>query len=166
MTLRWALAAVLFVGAVLVYFGFTRPARSEETGARAELERLRAEERGLQAVIASRERAAAASARASRMDVQPGTGADAVARLRRSLLDSLRGQPVTKVRLAVTPGRPPLAAEARLTAEGSFAEVVRLSGRLVRPGAGLVLRHVRFTPARDGGLTLDVDGVSVESEAP
>jgi hypothetical protein len=163
---RRALGALLVLGAVLVYLGFSRPADREEAAARAELSRLREEERGLLVVIASRERAAAASARASRMDVLPGTSADAVARLRRSLLDSLRGQSVYNVRLAVTPGRPPLAAEARLSAEGSFADVVRLSGRLVRPGAGFVLRRVRMAPARDGGLVLDVDGVSVESEGP
>jgi hypothetical protein len=160
------LAVALFLGAALVHVGLTLPARHGATAARAEHARLRGEERDLLARIASRERAAAASARASHMDVPAGTQADAVARLRRSLLDSLRGQPVSGVRLSVSPASPPLAAKARVTAEGSFADVVRLSGRLVRPGAGFVLQRVRMAPARGGGLVLDVDGVSVGEDAP
>ena len=100
------------------------------------------------------------------MEAEEGRKGDAVARLRRSLLESLRGQPVTGVHLEVVPARTPLAAEGRLRAEGSFTDVVRLSGHLVRPGAGFVLKNVRLARTRRGSLTLEVDGMSVLEGTP
>ncbi|HVQ28657.1 MAG TPA: hypothetical protein VMV21_03710 [Vicinamibacteria bacterium] len=100
------------------------------------------------------------------MEDPAGANDDAVARLRRSLLESLRGQPVSSVRLEVTPARPPLAAEGRMRAEGSFAEVVRLTGHLVRPGAGFVLKGVRLTRTPQGNVALEVEGMSVAAGAP
>jgi hypothetical protein len=70
------------------------------------------------------------------------------------------------VRLEVTPARPPLAAEGRMRAEGSFAEVVRLTGHLVRPGAGFVLKGVRLTRTPQGNVALEVEGMSVAAGAP
>jgi hypothetical protein len=60
-------------------------------------------------------------------------------------------------------GQPPHAAEGRVRAEGTFADLVRLSGRLVAPGRGFVLRRARFATAggADGGLVLEVEGFSV-----
>jgi hypothetical protein len=103
--------------------------------------------------------------RVSRMDLPDGTPGDDVARLRRALLESLRDQPVSGVRLAVSAARPPLAAQARVEATGSFDDVVRLTGRLVRPGAGLVLARVTMA-ATPGGLDLLVEGASLLAASP
>ena len=87
---------------------------------------------------------------------------DALARLRRSVLASLEGAPVSGVRLELHPGKPPVIASVHLTGDGPSAAIIELSGHLVRPGSGLVLGHVRFTPSR-AGLLLDVDGLSLEA---
>ena len=82
-------------------------------------------------------------------------------------MTALAGQPVSGVRLSVGPGQPPHAAEGRVRASGTFADLVRLSGRLVGPGRGFVLRRARFaTSPSEGGLTLEVEGFSVSPGAP
>jgi hypothetical protein len=53
-----------------------------------------------------------------------------------------------------------------MRAEGSFAEVVRLTGHLVRPGAGFVLKGVRLARTPKGNVTLEVEGMSVAGGAP
>lgn len=154
-------ALALFAGAALVYVGLARPAWNEAKAAQERFSRLRLEKRKLEADLHAHERALARGRRAVRMDLPAGATEDALGRLRRSLLESVRDQPVSGVRLAVSPARAPLLAEGRLRAEGSFAEMVRLSGRVVRPGAGLVLSHVRLAPTRQGGVSLEIVGVSV-----
>jgi hypothetical protein len=158
-------AAGLFLLALLVHVGLALPARREAAVAQDRFARLREEGQALAARVARLEHAAEVSARAAHMELPPGTGGDAVGRLRRSLLGALDGQTVSGVRLAVQAGNPPFAAEARLRAEGAYAELVRLSGRVVRPGAGLVLRHVRFKPSPEGTLVLEVEGGSVAAQA-
>jgi hypothetical protein len=59
------------------------------------------------------------------------------------------------------PGTPPLAAEGRVRVEGAFDDLVVLSGRLARPGSGLVLRRAQFATLAGGRLALEVDGFSV-----
>jgi len=160
-------ALALVAGALVLHVGLARPAWHEAAAAQERFSRLRLEKRKLEAEIRVHERALARGRRAVRMDLPGGAPEDAVGRLRRSLLESVRDQPVAGVRLAVSPARVPLLAEGRLRAEGSFADMVRLSGRLVRPGAGLVLSHVRFSPTRRGSVSLEVVGVSVaEGGAP
>lgn len=158
------LAAALFLLALLLQLGVALPARREAAAGRGRLARLREEAQALRVRVARLERADEAGARAARMDLPPEAGADAVGRLRRSLLSALGGQPVSGVRLAVRAGSRPFAAEARLRAEGDYGDLVRLSGRLVRPGAGLVLRRVSLTPIPRGKLALDVQGGSVAVE--
>jgi len=164
-TLR-GLSVLLLLGAVAVHVGLARPAWREEAVHTEQAHALRAEKQALLGRVAALERTDVLSARATRMELPPLANDDAVARLRRSLLESLRGQPVVRVRLAVAPARPPLAAEGRLQAEGTFADVVRLSGHLVRPGAGFVLKRVRIAPTPHGSLALEVEGMSVLEEVP
>jgi hypothetical protein len=154
-------AIVLVTGALLLHLLLARPAWHEAAVAEDQVSRLRLEKRKLETEINAHERALARGRRAVRMVLPADAPTDAVGRLRRSLLESVRDQPASGVRLAVFPARPPLLAEGRLRAEGSFADMVRLSGRLLRPGAGLVLSQVRFSPTQKGGVTLEVVGVSV-----
>jgi hypothetical protein len=161
------LSILLLLCAVLAHFGLARPAWREAAALEERTFVLVAEKQKLKDRLAALARAEALSARATRMEAEEGgVSGDAVARLRRSLLASLRGQPVTGVHLEVAPARTPLAAEGRLRAEGSFADVVRLSGHLVRPGAGFVLKNVRLARTRRGSLTLEVEGMSVLEGAP
>jgi hypothetical protein len=83
-----------------------------------------------------------------------------VTALRRSLLDSMDGAPVTAVRLSVAPAPPPLGARARVSAEGSFDDLVRLSQRLVGLRTGLVPERLRWAVS-GSQLSLDVDGATL-----
>lgn len=165
MTLR-GVSLTLLLAALTVHVGLGRPAWREQAALSLKTSSLDGEKQALLARAAALERADALTARSTRMDLPPGAKDDGVARLRRSLLESLRGQQVTGVRLAVTPAMPPLAAEGRLQAEGTFAAVVQLSGHLVRPGAGFVLKSVHIGPTPHGSLALEVEGMSVLEEAP
>ena len=160
------LSVLLFLGGLLAHFGLARPAWREEAAFMERTTALLAEKQALLGRLAALERADVLSARAARMETKAGTNDDAVARLRRSLLESLRGQAVSGVRLEVAPARAPLAAEGRLRALGSFADVVRLSGHLVRPGAGFVLKRVRIARTPHGSLALEVEGMSVLEGTP
>lgn len=162
---------VLVTGALLLHFLLARPAWHEAAVAEDQFSRLRLEKRKLETELDTYARALARGRRAVRMVLPEDAPKDAAGRLRRSLLESVRDQPVSGVRLAVSPARHPLLAEGRLRAEGSFADMVRLSGRLLRPGAGLVLSQVRFAPTRQGSVSLEVVGMSVaegegKGEAP
>jgi hypothetical protein len=166
MTPRLA-AAALFLGALLIELALTRPLGRDSAAAQERYFRLREEKRQLVARLRSEERAATRGRQAMRMELPEGSPKDAVGRLRHSLLESVRDQPVSGVRLAVSGGQAPVLAQGTFRAEGSFADMVLLSGRLVRPGSGLVLSRVRFSPTRAGGVALEVEGMSVaEGESP
>lgn len=81
-------------------------------------------------------------------------------RLRRAVAASLDGTPVSQVKIDVQPARPPLSATVRLSAEGSFDDLVDLSGRLVQPGNGLILARFRLSP-RVSALRLEMEAVGV-----
>jgi hypothetical protein len=51
-------------------------------------------------------------------------------------------------------------ASLQLSAEGEFAEIVRLSGRIVRPGSGITLDRVTLNPTA-AGASLAVEGLSL-----
>jgi len=159
------MTGALLLGALLLHWLVARPAARENAAAQAEAARLRREALSLQGQVDALEKALAEEARIVRMDLPEGAPKDAVARLRMALLESLQGQPVSGVRLAVSASSPPAAAKGRVEATGSFSDLVRLSGRLVRPGAGLVLERMTLGPT-SRGLTLQVEGVSVEGRAP
>ena len=160
------LTILFFVGGLLAHFGLARPAWREEEALVERTATLLAEKQALLGRLAALEHADVLSARAARMETKAGTNGDAVARLRRSLLESLQGQQVSGVHLEVAPARAPLAAEGRLRALGSFADVVRLSGHLVRPGTGFVLKSVRLARTPQGSLALEVEGMSVLEGTP
>jgi hypothetical protein len=75
---------------------------------------------------------------------------------------SLEGSGVSRVRLGVSQGtRPPLVVSVRLSGEGSFDDVLKLAGEVVRPGSGLLLEQVALQTGGDRvGLRLDAVGVA------
>jgi hypothetical protein len=167
MTSRGA-SIILVLAALVVHFGWAAPAWREGAILTAQAGMLRSEKDALLGRLDAIERADSLTASATRMEsgAAEAVNDDSVVRLRRSLLDGLRGQPVSAVRLEVVPAHAPLAAEGRLHAEGSFADVVRLSGHLVRPGAGFVLKTVRLARTTHGSLALEVEGLSVLAGTP
>ena len=157
-------AALLLAGALALHFGYVEPRQREAALAQQTFARARSERARLLARLAELTRAEGVRLRVARMDQPGGTGpADAAARLRQSALGALEGMHVSRVQLTVTPARSPLAAKLSLKAEGAFPEVVRLSSRLVRPGAGVVLEHVALDPASDGTVSFVALGVSLEA---
>jgi hypothetical protein len=87
---------------------------------------------------------------------------DPVGQTRQGIVASLEGSGLSGVRLAVRPGSPPAVAEVKLSAEGPFAEVVRLTGELVRPGSGVVLARFQLS-GRDSRVAMRLEGVGLEA---
>ncbi|HKC12260.1 MAG TPA: hypothetical protein VKI41_09525 [Vicinamibacteria bacterium] len=154
------LAALLLLGAGLLYTGVTLPAHRAEADAEAAVARARAERPGLRARLAARELQAAADKASAGVAAATSGPGDPVVRLRRSVVGSLEGATVSGARLAVTAGRPPVGARVQFSAEGRYAEILRLAGHLVRPGTGLVLESVRLRPGA-AGLALDLSAFSL-----
>ena len=148
-------ALVLLLLAGGLYGGVAVPARRAGAQLEAELARIRAEGEILRRRVAEGEPQRAA------LDAwrQTGPRADgSLTGLRRLLLQSVAGAPVSGVRLSVVAANPPLAARARLAALGSFSNLVGLSERLIGPRTGVVPERLRF--ARAGSeSTFELDGV-------
>jgi hypothetical protein len=162
------LAAALFVIAAIVYGGLALPARRSAVAAGDEYRRARDRRREaltrlnqLERREAARRRAAAAFAGNSASPA-PGPGGLLVA-VRRSVLASVEGSGTSNVHLVVGQGRPPVAATLQLAAEGPFAEAVRLAGHVARPGMGIALQTVRFSPGATGVL-LELNGLRLQGD--
>ena len=86
--------------------------------------------------------------------------AGGVREVRRGIVDLITRSRVSGVRLGVRPGRPPASAAVALAAEGTFADVMSLTGELSRAGRGLVLERVRLD-ARSSrvGLYVEASGL-------
>ncbi|HEY7410158.1 MAG TPA: hypothetical protein VII13_05425 [Vicinamibacteria bacterium] len=151
----------LFLLALAVHFALARPWRRSAVAAGAEEGRLRDERREVAHKRAALEKREAVRLRAA-VPIAAREPGELVRAVRRSLVESLEGAGARGVRLGVRPGRHAAAAAVSLAAEADFEEVMRLSGHLVRPGSGLVLERVRFSP-RPGGVGLDVEAVGVGS---
>jgi hypothetical protein len=159
------LAAALLVVAAIVYGGLGLPARRSAAAAGDEYHRVRDRRREALARLDKLERRedarrrAAAALAGARAAPSPGPGGLLVA-LRRSVLASLAGSGTSNVRLVVQEGHAPVAATLQLAAEGTFADAVRLAGHVARPGMGIVLQTVRFSP-RPTGVLLELNGLSL-----
>jgi hypothetical protein len=148
----------LLVGLALgTHLVLTRPLRHSAEQARAEQRRLWAERQRVRGELAGLEHRAATWSRFS----LAGGGAGALATLRQRLLTSLELPGVSGVRLEVRPGRPPVAATARLSAEGELDAILELLARLARPDTGLGLSRVRIGSGR-GAVVLDLEGFAPE----
>ena len=151
-------ALVLFLLAAGLYAGAGLPARRAAAQVEAEVARLRAESEPLRRRVAEGEpeRAVEEAWRAGGFEVDAS-----VPGLRRLLLESIGGAPVSRVRLSVTAAPPPFAARARVAATGSFSDLVALSERLVGPRTRLVPDRLRW--AFSGSeLGIELDGVILE----
>jgi hypothetical protein len=153
------LALSLLAGAAALHLLVTVPLQRQAGAHGDEYRRLRDERRQAHTRLSRLERAETLRRQAASVFTAPGSE-DVVRLVRRSLVHSLEGSPVSGVRISVRPGgRDHVAAAVTLTAEGDFDAVVRLASHLVRSGSGLVLQTVLFSP-RDPivGLTLEAFG--------
>ena len=154
-------AAVLLLLAVAVYAAGTRPLRAQAAAASEQYRQARDQRRDARARLAEIERREAARGRAAAaLAAARSAPAGGVRDVRRGVVDVVTRARVSAVRLGVRPGRPPASASVTLSAEGSFADVVRLAAELARPGQGLVFDRVRLVsrPPRVG-LDLDAAGL-------
>jgi hypothetical protein len=158
MIARW-IAAALVAGGLVLYAAVAVPMRRQAQAAADDYRRARDEARDMRARLARLERRDAAHLRAASA-LAGATPAGTVRTVRRSVVQTLQNARVSGVRLGVTSARPPYAARVRLSAVGSFPEVVALAGLVARPETGVVLERIRLTPRADG-VALDLDGVTL-----
>ena len=158
MIARW-IAGVLVALGIVLYAAVAVPMRRQAQAAADDYRRARDEARDMRARLARLERRDAAHLRAASA-LAGATPAGTVRTVRRSVVQTLLSARVSGVRLGVTAARPPFAARVRLSAFGSFPEVVALAGLVARPETGVVLERVRFGPRGDG-VTLELDGVTL-----
>jgi hypothetical protein len=150
---------VLLLGALLCYFGLVRPARRELAVVQEDFARSREEREVLRARTADLERRVQVRSRITAAP-EPSRG-DSAGRLRSAVLRVVDASRVSGVTLSVSPGRVPVAAKVHLTAEGRFADLVPLTGRLVSGPPGLILERLRMTLAA-GRIVADLEGFRLE----
>lgn len=147
---------VLLVGAGFGYVGLGRPAWRELRVVEGDIARSREERERLQSRLTDLERRVQVRSRISAAGAEPGQG-DSAGRLRNAVLREVDGSRVSGVTLSVSAGRVPVAAKVHLTAEGRFADLVPLTGRLVSGPPGLILERLHLTPAA-GRVVVEVEG--------
>ena len=150
----------LMFGAGLGYVGLVRPARGDLAAAEHDFARAREERERLRARTADLERRVHVRARITGAGPEPGQG-DSAGRLRNAVLQVVDASRVSRVTLSVSAGRVPVAAKVHLTAEGRFADLVPLTGRLVSGPPALILERLRLTPSA-GRIVVEVDGFRLE----
>ena len=152
---------VLLLLAVVLYVGGALRLESEAATASEEYRRARDQRREVRSRLAELERREAARARAvASLAAARNTPAGGLREVRRGVVDLVTRSHVSAVRLGVRPGRPPASTAVALSAEGSFGDVVRLTGELARAGNGLVLDRVRlFSRAPRVGLDVEASGL-------
>jgi hypothetical protein len=155
---RATTAILLLAGAGLLQLGIAGPAGRDRDQARADYARAREERQALRARVAEAERRAAALA------TTPAGDASAARAMRASLLRATAGLSLSEVRIAASAdGKGPAAARGSLSAAGSLAAILRLSGRLARSSSGLLLERVRLSRVRGvtGRVRIEVDGFNL-----
>jgi hypothetical protein len=154
-------AGALLAAAAAAYFGLAVPFRTRAEAARAEFQQVRDQRRQSRARLGTLERREAARQRAAALlaAAAASPGSDASGIVRRAVVTSLEAVRVSPVKLTVRPARAPVGASLSLSAEGRFAEVVRLAGHLVRPGSGLILERVQMLSRPAGLLLLDLQAI-------
>jgi hypothetical protein len=157
-TLR-ALSGVLAALAAASSLLIVVPLRARVGAARAESRALWAERQRVREQLAGLERREATW---RRFALAAGD-AEALSALRKRLIGSVDIPGLSGVRLEVQPGRPPIAATARLSAEGDFSAIIGLLTRLARPDAGLGISRVRIGSGRTN-LAVDLEGFVAEAQ--
>jgi hypothetical protein len=155
-----ATGVLLLLGAGLGYAGIVVPARRDLTVAQDGFARAREERQRLRLRVAELERRVQVRARVNAAPPEPGRG-DSAGQLRRAVLGVVEGSRVSGVQLSVSAGRARVVAKVHLTLEGSFPDVVPLTGRLVSGPPGLVIERLRLSP-KDHHVVADLEGFRVE----
>jgi type II secretory pathway component PulM len=158
-----AVAALALVVAVLVWVAAVRPAARDLESAQQQYARLRDERQRLRQRTAVVERQVAAQARLASA-YGPDAG-DPAKTLRRFVVESVSSVPLSDVRLETVPGRGATAARIRLSAVGSFRDVLRL-GELLGPESGLALERVDLAVAGAGRVRAEIEGFTLGAPAP
>jgi hypothetical protein len=159
------LAVLLALAAAGFYLGIDAPARRALLRAGDEQRRLRAERRELQKKLLPLERADAARARALlALRATPLPQGQEAQALRRTVLQTIAGEPLSALRIAVRPGRGEGAAAVDFGCAGALEAVLRAATRLTQPGNGLVLSRARMAAAPPGvRLELLAEGIRPSS---
>ena len=152
---------VLLLAAGLGYLGLVRPARRDLAVVQDECARSLDERERLRARTADLERRVQVRARITAAAPEPGRG-DSTGRLRNDVLHVVDASRVSGVTLSISAGRVPVVAKVHLTAQGRFADLVPLTGRLVSGPPGLILERLRLTPAA-GRIVADVEAFRLEA---
>ncbi|HEY2941536.1 MAG TPA: hypothetical protein VGN09_03790 [Vicinamibacteria bacterium] len=152
---------VLLLLAVVVYVAGALRLESQAAAASDEYRQARDRRRDARSRLAELERREAARTRAvAVLAAARKAPAGGLRDVRRSVVDLVTRSRVSAVRLGVRPGRAPASAAVALSAEGSFTDVMRLTGELARAGSGLVLDRVRLdSRASRVGLDLEASGL-------
>jgi hypothetical protein len=152
---------VLLLFAVVLYVAGSLRLDALAAAAGEQYRQARDERRDAQSRLARLERHEAARARAlAVLAAARNAPAGSVREVRRGVVDLVTRSRVSGVRLGVRPGHPPASATVALSAEGSFADVVRLTGELARAGGGLVLERVRLV-SRSPRVAVDVEAAGL-----
>jgi hypothetical protein len=156
-------ALALLAATAAVYAGLTLPLQRKAAATADAYRGARDQRRDARARLDEAQRRESALRRAA-----PHAGAaasfprDPVGQTRQGIVTSLEGAGLSGVRLAVRPASPPAAALIRLGGEGAFADVVRLTGELVRPGTGVVLEKLQLT-GQDSRVAVRLEGVGLQA---
>jgi hypothetical protein len=156
-------ALLLLAATAVVYAGLTVPLQRKAAAAAEAYRRARDDRRAARTRLGELERRESALRRAApaRGDAT-SSPRDPVGQTRHGIVASLEGAGLSGIRLAVRPGQPPAVAQVRLSAEGPFPDVVRLTGELVRPGTGVVLEKFHLS-GRDSRVAMSLEGVGLEA---
>jgi hypothetical protein len=156
-------ALLILAATAVIYAGLTLPLQRKAAAAAEGYRRARDERREARSRLGEVQRRESALRRSAPARGEPAaTPGDPVGRTRHGIVAALEGAGLSGVRLAVRPGSPPAAALVRLAAEGPFADVVRLTGELVRPGTGLILERYQLSQT-DSRVAVRVEGVGLEA---
>ncbi|HEY6553785.1 MAG TPA: hypothetical protein VI669_10535, partial [Vicinamibacteria bacterium] len=148
-----AVALLLLAGAL--YGGVALPAKRASVRLEAERARIQTEADPLRRQLTESE----PRRLAQQAWLEAAQRADgSVTAVRRRVLGSLDGAPVSAVRLSVVAAQPPLAARTRFAALGSFPDLVGLADRMIGPRTGVAPERVRLAPS-GSQVSLELDGV-------
>jgi hypothetical protein len=145
--------------AVVLYFGVARPMRARAGADADAFGAARLVRRDTAAMLSELQRRSQARARA--VAAVKGAADDPAVTtraVRRSVAQAVEGARAAGLHLAIRPGRKGV--DVSVTARGSAADVLDLTGTLARPEFGVVLDRVTFTRS-SGDVGLQLDGLGI-----